>query len=322
MRAIVQDRYGGPEVLRLGEVDPPAPGPGRVLVRVAAAGIDAGTLHLMAGDPLMMRPATGLRAPRTRIPARDLAGAVVEVGSGVTRVRPGDLVMGIGSGALAELAVAKADKLVPVPAGITPQEAAALPVSGLAALQAVRDAGRVRPGQSVLVLGASGGVGTYAVQIARAFGARVTGTAQASKLDVVRALGADAVIDHSREDPLTAGPFDVVLDVGARRPIRDLRRAVTRRGSVVLVGGESRNRLTRGFPERMLAAAVLSPFVSQRVRMLVSTEGRTDLEALAELVARGAVRPCLDRVVPLDQAPAALARLAAGEARGKVVVAT
>lgn len=321
MRAIVQDRYGGPEVLRLADVDPPVPGTGRVLIRVAAAGLDAGTVHLAAGDPLLVRLGTGLRAPRTRIPARDLAGTVEAVGPGVTRLRPGDAVFGIGTGALAELAVAKEDKLVPLPPGLAPERAAVVPVSGLTALQAVRDAARVQAGQHVLILGASGGVGTYAVQIARSLGARVTGTARTGKLDLVTGLGADGVIDHTRGDPLAAGPFDAILDVGARRPIRDLRRAVTRRGAVVLIGGESGNRLTRGFPERMLAAAVTGPFVPQRVRGLVSSENRADLKVLAALVADGTVTPCLDEVVPLAGAPAALGRLAAGEVRGKIAVA-
>ncbi|MCW0214635.1 MAG: NAD(P)-dependent alcohol dehydrogenase [Pseudonocardia sp.] len=330
MRAIVQDVYGEADVLRLAEIDRPEPGPGEVLLRVRAAGVDRGAWHLMAGLPYPVRLAGyGLRAPKARVRGRELAGVVEAVGPGVagpgvagsgeavTGLGRGEEVFGIGEGCFAEYAVARADLLLPRPAALPPEQAAALPISGLTALQAVRDQGRVRSGERVLVIGASGGVGTFAVQVAKAFGAEVTGVCRTSKIDLVRTLGADHVVDHTRE-PLR-GTYDVVLDIGGNRRLRELRGLLVPRGRLVIVGGETDGRLLGG-TDRQLRALLLAPFVRQTMRAFVSSENAADLGALVELVGSGAVTPAVDRTFPLDETPAAIRRLADGHARGKVVV--
>jgi NADPH:quinone reductase-like Zn-dependent oxidoreductase len=320
MRAVVQDRYGDtPDVLRPAEVARPEPGAGKVLVRVAAAGVDRGVWHLMAGKPYAARLAFGLRAPRNPVRGREFAGRVESVGAGVTAVRPGDEVFGVGEGSFAEYVVASEKKVAPAPAGLTPVEAAAMPVSASTALQAVRNHGHVSTGQRVLVIGASGGVGTFAVQIAKASGAEVTGVCSTAKVDLVRSLGADVVIDYTQTDLAASGVrYDVVLDIGGDRPVRTLRRVLTPDGTLVIVGGEGGGRwLGMG---RQLRAALLSPFVGQTLGFFVNRENAADLVALTGLVEDGRLRPVVDRVFPLEEAPAAVAYLTDGHARGKTVV--
>ncbi len=321
MRAIVQDRYGSSDVLELRDIPTPAPGAGEALVAVRAAGLDQGVWHLMEGVPYPVRLAGyGLRAPKNPVPGSDLAGVVEAVGPGVTRLRPGDEVFGIGMGTFAEFARAREDRLVPRPARLTFVQAAAVAVSGTAALQAVRDHARVRPGQRVLVVGASGGVGTYAVQLARAFGAEVTGVCRTEKVDLVRSLGADRVIDYTREDFAAATPpHDVILDVGGNASLSRLRRALTRRGTLVIVGGETGGRWLGG-TDRQVRARLWSPFVRQRLTTFIARENREDLVVLADLIATGAVTPAIDRTYPLDAVPDAIRHLRGGHARGKVVI--
>jgi NADPH:quinone reductase-like Zn-dependent oxidoreductase len=322
MTAVVQTGYGpAPEdVLRLSRADRPAAGDGEVLVRVRAASVDRGTWHLMAGLPYPARLAFGLRRPNFLNPGRNLAGTVEAVGAGVTGFRPGDEVYGTvaANGTFAEYAVARPDRLAPKPASLSFEQAAAVPVSGITALQAVRDHAKVRAGEKVLVIGASGGVGSFAVQIAAALGAEVTGVASAAKLDAVRALGATHVLDR-REELVTDGRYDVVLDIGGNRPLARLRRALGPRGRLVIVGGETGGRLLDGF-DRQLRAALLSPFVGQRLGFFVAKENARDLQALTELVEAGSVTPLIDRSYPLAETAAAVRHLLDGRATGKVVV--
>jgi NADPH:quinone reductase-like Zn-dependent oxidoreductase len=321
MRAIVQDVYGDTaDVLRLEEVARPVAGAGQVLVRVAAAGVDRGVWHLMAGKPYVARLILGLRAPRKPVPGMALAGTVEAVGAGVTTLQVGDEVYGAGDGTFAEYAVAKAGRLAPRPGNLSPTQAAALPVSATTALQAVRDHGRVRAGQKVLVIGASGGVGSFAVQIATAFGAEVTGVSSGAKADLVRSLGADSVVDYAVGNGLEVGDlrFDVVLDIGGNRPLRQLRRVLAPNGTLVIVGGEGGGRVL-GIGRQLLAAA-LSPFVRQKLGFFVAMDTTADLVALAGLVEAGQVTPAVDRTFPLAEAPAAVSYLTGGSALGKVVV--
>ena len=321
MRAIVQDTYGSADVLRIEETERPTIAAHEVLVKVHAAGLDRGTWHMLTGLPYLMRViGFGFRRPKNRVPGLDVAGTVVEVGADVTRFAAGDEVFGISRGSFAEYAAVREDKLAPKPANLGFEQAAVVPISGGTALQALRDAGRVEDGQRVLVIGASGGVGSFAVQLAKAFGAEVTGVASTAKLDLVTSLGADHVVDYTVDDFLD-GPqrYDLVLDIGGNSPTRRLRRALTPRGTLVIVGGENGGKVTGGFG-RSLRAAALSPFVRHRLTMLASKERASDLEALTELIEAGKVAPSVDRVVGLEQVPDALRRLEAGEVRGKVVV--
>jgi NADPH:quinone reductase-like Zn-dependent oxidoreductase len=289
-----------------------------VVVAVEAAGVDRGAWHLMTGLPYPVRFAGyGLRAPRTGVRGRELAGRVTAIGPGVTGVRDGDAVFGIAEGAFAEYATARAELLLPRPPGVTSVEAAAVPISGLTALQAVRRHGRVRAGQEVLVLGASGGVGSFAVQIAKADGARVTGTASTAKLDVVRAVGADVAVDHSREE--LRGRYDLVIDTGGHRPLRELVRLLAPRGTLVIVGSETGGRWLGG-TDRQLRARLLAPFTGRAVRSFICSENRRDLETLADLLASGRIAPFVGRTFPLDATAAAIAHLRDGQARGKIVV--
>lgn len=320
MQAVVQDRYGTADVLELRHVDRPAIGDREVLVRVAAAGVDRGMWHLMTGLPYPTRLAFGLRRPRTPVPGMDLAGVVDAVGAAVTRFAEGDLVFGVGHGTFAEYARAAEDSLAAVPHGLDVASAGVLAVSGSAALQAVEVHGRVEAGQHVLVLGASGGVGSYAVQIARSLGARVTGVASTEKLDLVRQLGAADVVDHRREDPLDdPRSYDVIIDAGGNRTLRALRRALTPTGTLVIVGGEGGGRWLGGL-DRQVRAKVLSGFTRQRLTTFVASEDSSHLERLADLVERGQLRPVVDKRFPLSRAADAVARLEAGAARGKVVI--
>ncbi len=321
MRAIVQHAYGDAGVLATDTVDRPAPGPGQVLVEVRAAAIDRGTWHLMTGLPYALRlGGFGVRAPKTKTPGRDVAGVVVEVGAGVTRFQPGDEVYGIGNGTMAEFTVADEDKLAPKPAGLTFEQAAAVPISGLTALRGVEDVGRVVPGPQVLVIGASGGVGTYAVQLAKAAGATVTGVASTGKLDLVRAVGADHVVDYTREDFASQGrTYDVVIDIGGNSSLRRLRRVLTPAGTLVIAGGEGGGRWFGGV-DRQLRALVLSRFVRQRLTTFVAKEHHDGLARLTAHIDAGRLVPAVERTYPLDAMPDAMRHLVRGDARGKLVV--
>jgi NADPH:quinone reductase-like Zn-dependent oxidoreductase len=322
MRAVVQDRYGpAPEdVLRLAEIDRPTIGDDEVLLRVHAAGVDRGTWHIMAGLPYLLRFAGyGIRAPKDRVRGREVAGRVEAIGKAVTRLQVGDEVFGIAEGSFAEYAPAREDKLARKPANLTFEQSAAAPISALTALQGLRDRGRVQSGQKVLIVGASGGVGTFAVQIAKAFGAEVTGMCSSSKVDLVRSLGADHVIDYTVDDTDGGHHYDVIIDTGGHRPLRTLRRALTPRGTLVIVGSETDGRWLGGF-DRSIRAMLLSPFVRQTLAPLANSENADDLIVLAELVESGQVTPVIDRSYPLDEAIAAIRHLLDGRARGKVVV--
>jgi NADPH:quinone reductase-like Zn-dependent oxidoreductase len=276
----------------------------------------------MEGKPYFARLMLGLRRPKLRVRGWDVAGVVEAVGSAVRGFEPGDEVMGTAvSGSFAEYALARPDKLFRKPASLSFEDAAALPVSGMTALQALRDIASVRPGQSVLVIGAAGGVGTFSVQIAKAYGAVVTGVASTSKLDLVRSIGAGDVIDYTRED-FTDGKrrWDVIVDTAGRRPLRELRRALARRGTLVIVGGDGGGPVTGGFFKGILRGPLLSPFVGQKMRGFTSKERASDLEALSELVDAGKVRPVIDRTYSLVEAPDAVRYLAEGHPRGKIVV--
>jgi NADPH:quinone reductase-like Zn-dependent oxidoreductase len=261
----------------------------------------------------------GLRAPKHPVRGRELAGVVEAVGGDVTRFRPGDEVMGIGEGSFAEYAAVREDKLARKPANLSFEQAAAVPISASTAIQALRRGG-LQPGQKVLVIGASGGVGTFAVQLASAFGAEVTGVASAPKVDLVRSIGADHVVDYTRDDPTGGGPrYDLILDIGGNRPLSRLRRALAPRGTLVLVGGEDGGRWIGGM-ERQLRALAISPFVRQRLPTFVNRERHQELEILAELIEAGKVTPVIDRTYPLREAPEAMRRLEAGGVRGKLVI--
>lgn len=320
MKAVVQRHFGGTEQLALADVDDPTPGEGEVLVRVVAAGVDRGTWHLMTGLPLVARLGIGLRRPRYPIPGRDLAGVAEAVGPGVTSVKVGDEVVGTADGSFAELAVVPERRITRSPAGIPLVDAAVLPVSGLTALLTVHDVAKVQAGQPVLVTGASGGVGSYAVQMAAALGAHVTAVCSGAKADFVRELGATDVIDYAREEIDRDGRrYDVVIDIAGNRPLSLLRRCLADRGTLVVVGGEGGGRWFGGL-HRQLGAAALSPFVKQRLTMLVSRERAEDMARLVALVEQGQLRPAVDRTFPLADAAAAIDFLASGNVRGKVAV--
>ena len=322
MKAIVQDDYGeADDVLRLEQIDKPEIGADEVLVRVHAAGVDRGVWHLMTGLPYPIRIAGyGLRAPKTGVRGREVAGNVEAVGGDVTTLGPGDEVFGIGEGSFAEYTCARADKLAPKPERLTFEQAAAVPVSALAALQGLRDHGQVQRGQKVLIIGASGGVGTFAVQIAKAFGAEVTGVCSTTKLDMVRSIGADRVIDYKRDDIANSGQrYDLILDTGGNRSLSALRRALTPRGTLVIVGGETGGRLLGG-TDRQLRALMLSPFVGQKLGTFIASENNEDLMVLKGLIESGQVTPAIDRTYPLSEVAAAIRYMEEGHARGKVVI--
>jgi NADPH:quinone reductase-like Zn-dependent oxidoreductase len=319
MRAIVQDKYGSADVLRLGQVARPEIGANEVLIRVQAAGLDRGTWHLMTGKPYLMRLAFGFRGPRNPISGRDAAGTVEAVGSGVTKFAVGDEVYGVAPGSFAEYAVARETKLARKPANLSFEQAAVVPISALTAMDALT-AGRIKAGQHVLIIGASGGVGSYAVQLAKAFGAEVTGVASTAKLDLVQALGADHVIDYTREDfAATGNRYDLIIDIAGNPSLSRLRRALTATGTAVLTGGEEGGSLTGGM-QRQLGALILSLFVRQRLTSVINKESGRNLERLTELIEAGQVTPSIDRTYPLDQAPEAIRQLEAGNVRGKVAI--
>ncbi len=322
MKAIVQDEYGEADaVLRLEQIDKPEIGDDEVLVRVHAAGVDRGVWHLMAGLPYPVRMAGyGLRAPKNRVRGREVAGRVEAVGRDVTTLAPGDEVYGIAEGSFAEYARAEQDRLAPKPESLTFEQAAVVPISAPTALQGLRDHGRVQPGQKVLVIGASGGVGTFAVQIANAFGAEVTGVCSTTKVDMVRLIGADHVIDYTHDDIADGGQrYDVILDTGGHRSVTHLRHALTPRGTLVIVGSETGGRWLGGI-DRQLRALMLSPFVGQKLGTFVNSENNEDLMVLKELIESGQVTPAIDRTYPLSEVPAAIRYMEEGHARGKVVI--
>ena len=323
MKAIVQDRYGSADVLQVRDLDQPKAGESEVLVRVHAAGLDRGVWHLMTGLPYFLRvilPDLGLRAPKNPVRGSDMAGVVAAVGKDVTGFQPGDEVFGIGMGSYAEYTSVPVGKLAAKPANATFEQAAVVPISGLTALQAVRDSGTVQPGQNVLIIGASGGVGTFAVQIAKSFGAHVTGVCSTSKVDLVRSLGADEMIDYTRADFAEKEHYyDVILDTGGHSSLSHLRRALTPKGTLVIVGAETNGKWFGGF-DRSIRAMLWSRFLGQKLVAFVNSENAEDLVAINKLIEDGHVTPTVDRTFSLDEAPKAMRYLEDGHARGKVAI--
>jgi NADPH:quinone reductase-like Zn-dependent oxidoreductase len=324
MKAITQARYGDVDVLEFSDIDQPLPTGNEVLVQVHAAGLHRGDWHVMTGLPYMIRlvvPTLGLRRPKVPVLGMDVAGTVEAVAPNVTRFQPGDAVFGWCDGAFAEYAVAPEGQLAAKPAALSFEQAAVVPISGFAALQGLRDVGEIQAGQKVLVIGAAGGVGSFAVQLAKAFGAEVTGVASTTQLELVRSIGADEVVDYTRED-VTDGTrqWDLILDTAGRRSLSQLRRALTPKGTLVIVGGEGAGRLMGGFT-RNLRAPVLSRFVGQRLRMLASKERPEDLQTLRELLEAGKLTPRVGRTYPLGEVPEAMRQMVEGRGRaGKIAI--
>src|ERR671916_2826958 len=321
MKAIVRDAYGSPDVLELREIDIPEIADDEVLVHVHAAGVGRDVWHVMRGLPYPIRLAGyGLRAPKNPVIGSDVAGVVETVGKNVSTFQPGDEVFGIGKGSYAEYARAPEDKLAPKPENLTFEQAAVVAISGSAALQGLRDHGRVRPGQEVLIIGASGGVGTFGVQIAKAFGAHVTGVCSTAKVEMVRSIGADHVIDYTSDDFAEGEQrYDLILDIGGNSSLARLRRALAPRGTLIIVGGETDGRWLGG-TDRQLRALMLSPFVGQKLGTFVASENHEDMNVLKELIEVGKVTPVIDRTYPLSEVPEAIRYLEEGHARGKVVI--
>jgi NADPH:quinone reductase-like Zn-dependent oxidoreductase len=322
MKAMVRDTYGPPDLLELRDIDIPEIKDDEVLIHVHAAGVGRDVWHVMTGLPYPIRLAGyGFRAPKNPVIGSDVAGVVEAVGKNVSRFQPGDEVFGIGKGSYAEYVCAREDKLAPKPANLSFEQAAVLAIMGSTALQALRDHGKVRPGQEVLLIGASGGVGTYAVQIAKAFGANVTGVCSTTKVEMVRSIGADHVIDYTREDfaDVEDQRYDLILDIGGNSRLSRLRRALASRGTLVIVGGEGGGRWLGG-TDRQLRAMMLSPFVGQKLGTFVNKENHEDMLVLKELIEAGKVTPIIDRTYPLAEVPEAIRYLEEGHARGKVVI--
>ncbi|MBF6592867.1 MAG: NAD(P)-dependent alcohol dehydrogenase [Thermaceae bacterium] len=325
MKAIVREDYSSADGLQLRDIEIPQTGHDQVLVRVCAAGLDRGAWHIMTGRPYLMRLAGfGLRKPKNLTLGSEVAGVVEAVGKNVTGLRPGDKVfgtcLGTSNGSFAEYALARANKLALMPANTSFEQAAAVPVSALTALQALRDHGRVQAGQRVLIIGASGGVGTFAVQIAKAFGATVTGVCSTPKMDMVQSLGADKVVDYTQTDITdTNERYDLVLDIGGNRPVSRLRRLLTGNGTFVFVGGEAGDQWTGGLG-RQLGAMLVSRFIRQRLVTFICNENSKDLQTLAQLLEARKITPVIDRVSSLENLPDAMRDLEAGRVRGKVVV--
>ena len=320
MQAIVQDRYGTVDALRLARIARPEIADSEVLVRVHAAGLDRGTWHMMTGRPYLLRIlGFGFRGPKNPVPGIDVAGTVAAVGSAVSRFAVGDEVYGMSRGSFGEYAAARENKLAHKPSNLSFEQAAVVPISAGTALQAL-DAGRVERGQKVLILGASGGVGTYAVQLAKFLGAEVTGASSAGKTDLVLSLGAEHVLDYTQDD-FAEGThrYDLILDIGGNPALSRLRRALTPTGTAVIVGGEEGGSWTGGFG-RSLRAPLVSLFVRQRLTMLASKERASDLERLTSLIEAGEVTPSVDRAYPLEKVPDAMRHLDAGQVRGKIAI--
>jgi NADPH:quinone reductase-like Zn-dependent oxidoreductase len=321
MKAIVQDTYGSPDVLQLKDIDKPIVTDDGVLVRVRAAAANPLDWHFMRGQPYIMRPQSGLRSPKRSVLGNDMAGEVEAVGKNVTRFRSGDEVFGDVNGSYAEYASVSEDLLGLKPANLTFEQAAAVPVAGVTALQGLRDQGRIQSGQKVLIIGASGGVGTFAVQIAKSFGADVTGVCSTRNVEMVRSIGADHVIDYTQEDFNRSGQrYDLIFQLAGTRSPSDCRRALTSKGTLVLSSGESDGRWI-GPVDRIIKAVLLSPFVSQRLGPFLAKPNKEDLQVLKELIEASKVTPVIDRTYPLSEVPAAIRYLEEGHARGKIIIA-
>ena len=319
MKSIVQHRYGSSGVLAVEDVTMPEIGDDGVLVRVRASSVNAVDWHMIRGRPYFARLTSGLRRPKSARPGTDLAGVVVAVGADVTEFKAGDEVFGARNGAYAEYVAGRLRNFVPKPANLSFEQAAAIPVAAITALQAVRDKGQIKAGQRVLILGAGGGVGSFAVQIAKAFGATVTASTSTGNVEMVRAIGADEVVDYTREDPTRSGRrYDVILDVGGYAPLGDLGRAVVPGGTVVVVGAGKASSL--GIVAGMLAARLRSRLRGQRIVSFLASIKRDDLLVLAELAAAGKIAPVIDRTYPLRDADEAVSYVETGQARGKVVI--
>jgi NADPH:quinone reductase-like Zn-dependent oxidoreductase len=317
MKAFVQERYGSADVLQLKQIDKPPVGDGAALVRVHATSVNPADWHAISGTPFVARLAFGVGKPKNPVPGTDLAGVVEAVGKDVTKLRPGDEVFGSSVGAFAEYACTPEDRLVPKPANLTFEQAAAIPIAATTALQGLRDWGQLRAGRTVLVIGASGGVGTFAVQIAKSLGAEVTGVCSTRNVEMVRSLGADHVIDYTQQDPLLGGKrYDLIFQLAGTASPSRCRRALTTKGTLVLSSGDGR---FAGIG-RMAAAAVSGPFVSQALVMRVAKLNQTDLLALTELIGAGKVKPVIDRTFAFGETPAAVRYCEEGHTRGKVVI--
>ena len=320
MKAIVCRRYGPPAVLAIEDVDRPVPGDGEVLIRIRAAAVNP-LDKVFRGTPYVLRPLFGLRRPKDTRPGRDVAGQVEAVGNGVTRFKPGDDVFGVCRGAFAEYGCAAESRLASKPAGVTFEQAAAVPVAGLTALQGLRDRGQAQAGHAVLLNGAAGGVGTFAVQIAKSLGAEVTGVCSTRNVDLVRSLGADRVIDYTRED-FTRGTerYDLIFDCVANRSLLALKRLLKPAGKYLAIGAPAQGRWF-GPLGRVLRTFVFSRIVSRRFQLFLAKVRSEDLAVLAELLEAGKVRPVIDRSYALAQVPEALQYLEEGHVRGKLVIA-
>jgi NADPH:quinone reductase-like Zn-dependent oxidoreductase len=321
MKAIVQDKYGSPDVLELQEIAKPVVKGDEALVRVRAASANPADWHFMRGLPYIMRPQSGLGKPKNRILGRDIAGQVEAVGQDVTRFRPGDEVFAnVETGGFAEYTSVSEGLLELKPTSLSFEHAAAVPLAALTALQGLRDVGQVRPEQKVLIIGASGGVGTFAVQIAKSFGAHVTAVCSTRNVEMVSSLGADHVIDYTQEDFARSGQkYDLIFQLAGMRSPSDCRRALTPKGTLVPSSGESTGRWI-GPVDRMIKAVVLSPFVSQKLATFVMKPNREDLQFLKTLIEAGKLKPVIDRTYPLREVPEAIRYLEEGHARGKVVI--
>ncbi|MFT4540746.1 MAG: NADPH:quinone reductase-like Zn-dependent oxidoreductase [Planctomycetota bacterium] len=321
MKAVVQDRYGSADVLEVRDIARPVCGPDDVLVHVHAAGVDRGAWHLMTGLPYLIRlVGYGFRAPKNPVLGMDVAGHVEAVGANVTQFHTGDEVFGIGNGSFAEFACVPQTKLARKPVNLSFEQAAAVPTSAGTALQGLRDIGEVKAGQTVLIIGAGGGVGSFAVQIAKALGAEVTGVEGPTKLDLVRSIGADHVIDYKREDFSRMGKrYDVILDIAGNRSLSDLRRALTPRGTLVITGGENGDRWIGGV-DRQLRALALSPFVGQRLRSFIAEESSESIRDVTTLIEAGKVMPVIDKTFPLSETADAMRYLTDSHVRGKLVI--
>jgi len=321
MKAVVYRSYGAPDVLGLEEIEKPAAGDDQVLVKVRAASVNPLDWHYMRGTPYLVRMGTGLRRPKDARLGVDVAGQVETVGRNVTRFRPGDEVFGVARGAFAEYVSASETKLALKPANLTFERAAAVPIAAFTALQGLRDKGRIQPGQKVLINGAAGGVGTFAVQIAKAFGAEVTGVCSTRNVEMVRSIGADHVIDYTRGDFTRSGPsYDLILDSVGNHSLSDLRRVLTPEGTLVLVGGPDKGHWLGPLAD-VLEAVVLSRFVSQKILPFLAHSSKDDLIVMKELLETGKVTPVIDRSYSLRDVPEAIRYLEEGHARGKVVIA-
>jgi NADPH:quinone reductase-like Zn-dependent oxidoreductase len=321
LKAIVQNKYGSPEVLEFKDIDKPLVKDDEVLVHVRAASVNPPDWAGVHGVPYIVRLAFGLRTPKLGVRGTDVAGTVEAVGKNVTRLRVGDEVFGAGRGTFAEYAVAEEEHLVPKPARITFEQAAAVPMAGLTALQALRDAGRIQPGQKVLIVGAGGGIGTFAVQIAKSFGAEVTGVCSTSKLDLVQSIGADHVIDYTHEDFTQGGKrYDLILDNVLQHSLSHLLRALNRSGTLVPNGGQFYKRWFASTGVLLIKAPLLSLFVPQRVRVCTERPQKRDLLTLNELMASGKLTPVVGRMYPLSRTREAISYFGEGHAQGKVVI--